>query len=83
MYCSKQRIHFLKVLGNKNHLKQVEAEIAKKLRTVQPELKVTGSYKKKKLVWRGDGRIDKSNAFPVIWGPQTLIFFLGGGGHAH
>ena len=40
---SGQLIHCLKIsVGNKNN----EAEIAKKLRTVQPEPKVTGSYKK-------------------------------------
>ena len=31
-------------------LKQREVEIAKKLRTAQPQVKVTGSYKKKRVI---------------------------------
>ena len=41
MYCSVQPIPCLEISGNK------KAEIAKKLRTAQPQPKVTGSYKKK------------------------------------
>ena len=50
MYCSGQLIHCLKISGNKNNLRQFEAEIAKKLRTAQPQPKATGSYKKNRLV---------------------------------
>ena len=46
MYCSGQQIHCLKISRNKNNLEHFEAEIAKKLRTTQPQPKVTGSYKK-------------------------------------
>ena len=50
MYCSGQLIHCLKISGNKNNLRTIEPEIAKKLRTAQPQPKVTGSYKKKACI---------------------------------
>ena len=55
-YCSRQPIHCLEISRNKNNLELLEAEIAKKLRTAQPQQKVTGSYKKTKrdrlvLLW--------------------------------
>ena len=52
MYCSGQLIPCLKISGNKNNLRTIEAEIAKKLRTAQPQPKVTGSYKNKRVSHR-------------------------------
>ena len=49
MYCCGQLIHCLKISENKNNLRHFEAEIAKKLRTAEPQPKVTGSYEKKRV----------------------------------
>ena len=48
-YCSGQLIHCLKISINKNNLR---LKSPKKLRTAQPEPKVTGSYKKKSVYTR-------------------------------
>ena len=58
-YCFRHLIHCLEIsgiLGMRTIYEQFEAEIAKKLRTGQPQPKVTGSYKKKRVgleIWLG------------------------------
>ena len=51
MYCSGQLIHCLRISGYKNNLRTIWGwSLAKNLRTAQVQPKVTGSYKKKRVV---------------------------------
>ena len=52
MNCSGDLIHCLKISGNiKNNLRTIWGSNRKKLRTAQPQPKVTGSYKKVCISW--------------------------------